>query len=125
MLVATNIFVSIQHILCSAPRMFTAENELDTLCAHEFAHLSSQKGGVQHPPATSSGFPSSVLPILLMFAGNHCCVDCGDEEREKLKYGSVGYGTVLCGVCAERHMSYTMEVRLHFQYFLFCHMFTY
>lgn len=48
----------------------------------------------------------------MMFPGNHCCVDCGREERGVLEYGSVGYGTLLCGVCAERHRMYTEEVRL-------------
>ena len=98
------------HLLSApaVPRIVTAASELDTLIHQEFAHISGVAS--ESHPATSDGFPSKLLSIVFLFPGNHCCVDCGIEEREELQYGSVGYGTLLCGECANRHMMYTGEV---------------
>jgi hypothetical protein len=89
------------------PRVVAAASQLEALCRVEYAQVS---GTEQDPADHPVGFPSKVFPIVLLFPGNGCCVDCGDEERVNLKYGSVGYGTVLCEVCAIRHMMYTGEV---------------
>eukprot|EP00956_Cyclotella_meneghiniana_P002024 scaffold2251_cov73-Cyclotella_meneghiniana.AAC.6 len=86
------------------PRILTVATELETLCHDELTHISGNG-----PPPTTTGFPKSLLSLVMMFPGNHCCVDCGRDERGILEYGSVGYGTLLCGVCAERHQMYTEE----------------
>ncbi|KAL3801654.1 hypothetical protein HJC23_013159 [Cyclotella cryptica] len=98
---------SVHHFsICQVPRVIAAASQLESLCLDEYAYHS---GAEREPASHGPGFPSTVLPIVLLFPGNACCVDCGDEERTNLKYGSVGYGTVLCEVCANRHMMYTGE----------------
>jgi hypothetical protein len=79
------------------PRITNAGEELEQLCRDEFEANTSG----------SSGFPRKCLPIVKMMAGNHCCVDCGDQQN--IKYGSVGYGTLLCKICAYRHATNTEE----------------
>lgn len=82
------------------PRIARATNagdELDQICKAEFQST------------LFPGFPLKCLPIVKLLPGNHCCVDCGDQEQEGLVYGSVGYGTLLCKECAFRHITNTEE----------------
>ena len=78
------------------------------------AHADLAGGGVEGDDGAPStiaefmGFPPTCLPIVRLLGGNHCCVDCGDEN---VRYGSVGYGTVLCAECATRHVTMSEEVR--------------
>lgn len=81
------------------PRIFDAGLELESLCRSEIS------GGKN----TSIGFPPTCLPIVRLLAGNHCCVDCGDDRMTNLQYGSMGYGTLLCHDCAHRHSSTSGE----------------
>ena len=67
----------------SLPRIFNAGIELESLCR---AEMSGGRGSI-------IGFPPTCLPIVMLLAGNHCCVDCGDERVERLEYASIGYGT--------------------------------
>mmetsp|Transcript_5812 Transcript_5812/g.9165 ORF Transcript_5812/g.9165 Transcript_5812/m.9165 type:complete len:520 (-) Transcript_5812:58-1617(-) len=76
------------------PRIVTASDELESLCRAEMS------GGND---ARIVGFPPTCLPIVRLLAGNHCCVDCGDEDQDRLRYASIGYGTLLCQECAHRH----------------------
>mmetsp|Transcript_24612 Transcript_24612/g.59347 ORF Transcript_24612/g.59347 Transcript_24612/m.59347 type:complete len:481 (+) Transcript_24612:47-1489(+) len=78
------------------PRIFDAGTELESICRAEMS------GGSD---LSVLGFPPTCLPIARLLAGNHCCVDCGDERTERLEYASIGYGTILCGDCATRHVS--------------------
>lgn len=87
------------------PRIMTAGDELESLCR---AEMSGGGGG-----GGILGFPPMCLPIVGLLPGNHCCVDCGDENQERLKYASIGYGTVLCKECACRHISISDEVSFH------------
>jgi hypothetical protein len=89
------------------PRIARATNagdELDQLCKSEFQSTLSDAEKSLFP-----GFPLKCLPIVKLLPGNHCCVDCGDQEQEGLVYGSVGYGTLLCKECAFRHITNTEE----------------
>lgn len=85
------------------PRMVTAGDELESLCRAEMS------GGND---SSVFGFPPTCLPIVRMLAGNHCCVDCGDEDQSRLTYASIGYGTILCQECAARHVSMSDQVSL-------------
>ena len=80
------------------PRVTNAGEEIEQIC------ISELKGGDSLFP----GFPQKCLPIVKLFAGNHCCVDCGDQN-DALEYGSVAYGTLLCADCACRHTVNTAE----------------
>lgn len=89
------------------PRIARATNagdELDQICKSEFQTTLSDAEKSLFP-----GFPLKCLPIVKLLPGNHCCVDCGDQEQEGLVYGSVGYGTLLCKDCAFRHVTNTEE----------------
>ena len=85
----------------SLPRIFIAGDELQSLCRAEIS------GGDSHAIV---GFPPTCLPIVRLLAGNHCCVDCGDEEQDRLIYASIGYGTILCAECAHRHVTMSEKV---------------
>jgi hypothetical protein len=74
------------------PRIFNAGIELESLCRAEIS------GG----NTDTLGFPPLCLPIARLLAGNQCCVDCGEERSDLLKYASIGYGTILCQDCAHR-----------------------
>ena len=74
------------------PRIFNAGIELESLCRAEIS------GG----NTDTLGFPPLCLPIARLLAGNQCCVDCGEERSDFLKYASIGYGTILCQDCAHR-----------------------
>mmetsp|Transcript_38090 Transcript_38090/g.79843 ORF Transcript_38090/g.79843 Transcript_38090/m.79843 type:complete len:179 (-) Transcript_38090:365-901(-) len=76
------------------PRIVTAGDELESLCRAEMS------GGSN---SSILGFPPTCLPIVSLLGGNHCCVDCGDEEPDRLGWASIGYGTLLCMECAHRH----------------------
>ena len=86
------------------PRVANAGDELEQICRKEFEANRSDTEKSLFP-----GFPLKCLPIVKLFAGNHCCVDCGDQTADALEFGSVGYGTLLCKDCACRHTSNTME----------------
>lgn len=75
------------------PRIFNAGIELESLLRAEMSGN----------PSILSGFPPTCLPIVRLLAGNHCCVDCGDEQYERLVYASLGYCSILCQECATRH----------------------
>lgn len=79
----------------SLPRIITAGDEMESLCRAEMS------GG----SAATLGYPPTCMPIVRLLAGNHCCVDCGDEDMNHLKYASIGYGTILCQDCAHRHVT--------------------
>ena len=85
----------------SLPRIFIAGDELQSLCRAEIS------GGDSHAIV---GFPPTCLPIVRLLLGNHCCVDCGDEEQDRLIYASIGYGTILCAECAHRHVTMSEKV---------------
>ncbi|KAL7472472.1 hypothetical protein ACHAXS_012833 [Conticribra weissflogii] len=100
------------------PRIVTAGDELESLCRSELESQeatdlhsrqsdSDDAGGARNASAMFRGFPRLCLPIVKMLAGNHCCVDCGDEDGERLVYASLGYGTILCQDCAYRHQTNT------------------
>mmetsp|Transcript_6941 Transcript_6941/g.14279 ORF Transcript_6941/g.14279 Transcript_6941/m.14279 type:complete len:457 (-) Transcript_6941:108-1478(-) len=100
------------------PRIVTAGEELESLCRSELESQeatdlhsrqsdSDDAGGARNASAMFRGFPRLCLPIVKMLAGNHCCVDCGDEDGERLEYASLGYGTLLCQDCAYRHQTNT------------------
>ena len=74
------------------PKIFNAGIELESLCRAEIS------GG----NTDTLGFPPLCLPIARLLAGNQCCVDCGEERSDLLKYASIGYGTILCQDCAHR-----------------------
>ena len=82
------------------PRIMTAGHELESFCRAELS------GG----DASIRGYPPTCLKIVRLLAGNHCCVDCGDEASGRLLYASVGYGTLLCRECAHRHVTVMAEV---------------
>ena len=107
------------------PRLLTAGEELESLCRTEIS------GG--HGQLKAQGFPPTCLPIgepkhavgfcfskqfvliglsVGLLSGNHCCCDCGDEDRDHLRYASIGYGTLLCQDCAHRHITMSEEVRV-------------
>mmetsp|Transcript_17858 Transcript_17858/g.38593 ORF Transcript_17858/g.38593 Transcript_17858/m.38593 type:complete len:451 (-) Transcript_17858:95-1447(-) len=88
---------SISNSSHALPRIFDAGLELESLCRAEMS------GGTN----SSIGFPPTCLPIVRLLAGNHCCVDCGDERSERLQFASIGYGTLLCHDCAHRHATTT------------------
>ncbi|KAL7549208.1 hypothetical protein ACHAWF_012479 [Thalassiosira exigua] len=93
------------------PRVVTAGDELESLTRAETSGGGGGGGGGGAASiAGCSGFPPTCLPILRLLGGNHCCVDCGDEDRKNIRYGSAGYGTVLCGDCATRHVTMSEEV---------------
>ncbi len=105
------------------PRIVTAGDELESLCrsaleSQEATDLHSRQsdsddaGGARNASAMFRGFPRLCLPIVKMLAGNHCCVDCGDEDGERLLYASLGYGTILCQDCAYRHQTNTFAVSI-------------
>lgn len=81
------------------PRIFNAGIELESLCRAEIS------GG----KAETFGFPPLCLPIARLLAGNQCCVDCGEERSDLLKYASIGFGTILCQDCAHRHVTESGE----------------
>eukprot|EP00985_Skeletonema_marinoi_P032929 scaffold40010_cov183-Skeletonema_marinoi.AAC.1 len=72
------------------PRVANAGEELEQICKKEFEASISDMEKSLFP-----GFPLKCLPIVKLFAGNHCCVDCGDQSPDALEFGSVGYGTLL------------------------------
>jgi len=80
------------------PRIFNAGIELESLLRAEMSGNPS-----------ILGFPPTCLPIARLLAGNHCCVDCGDEQYERLVYASLGYGSILCQECATRHSTVTPD----------------
>ncbi|KAL7524609.1 hypothetical protein ACHAXR_000647, partial [Thalassiosira sp. AJA248-18] len=84
------------------PRIVTAGDELESLCRAEMS------GGDN----SILGFPPTCLPIVTLLTGNHCCVDCGDEDQRRLIYGSIGYGSILCQECAHRHVTMSDEVSI-------------
>jgi len=86
------------------PRVANVGEELEQICRMEFEANRSDMEKSLFP-----GFPLKCLPIVKLFAGNHCCVDCGDQTADSLEYGSVGYGTLLCKDCACRHTINTQE----------------
>ena len=87
------------------PRVTNAGEELEQICIKEFeAKQVSDAEQSSHP-----GFPIKCLPVVKLFAGNHCCVDCGDNSADALEYGSTGYGTLLCKDCACRHQINTHD----------------
>lgn len=86
------------------PRVANAGEELEQICRKEFEANRSDAEKSLFP-----GFPLKCLPIVKLFAGNHCCVDCGDQTADALEYGSVGYGTLLCKDCACRHTGNTQD----------------
>ena len=90
------------------PRIVTASDELESLCRAEMS------GGND---ARILGFPPTCLPIVRLLAGNHCCVDCGDEDQDRLRYASIGYGTLLCQECAHRHAVMSEGVSADTNYF--------
>lgn len=105
------------------PRLVTAGEELESLCRSELESQeatdlhsrqsdSDDAGGARNASAIFRGFPRLCLPIVKMLAGNHCCVDCGDEDGERLEYASLGYGTLLCQDCAYRHQTNTFAVSI-------------
>lgn len=53
------------------PRIVTCGDEMESLCRAEMS-----RG--RH---TISGFPPMCLPIVRLLGGNHCCVDCGEEDQ--------------------------------------------
>ena len=59
------------------PRIFNAGIELESLLRAEMSGNPS-----------ILGFPPTCLPIARLLAGNHCCVDCGDEQYERLVHHS-------------------------------------
>lgn len=83
------------------PRIFDAGVELESLCRAEIS------GGEE--AAATLGFPPLCLPIARLLAGNICCVDCGEENSDVLRYASIGYGTILCMECASRHATESEE----------------
>mmetsp|Transcript_10726 Transcript_10726/g.19281 ORF Transcript_10726/g.19281 Transcript_10726/m.19281 type:complete len:163 (-) Transcript_10726:614-1102(-) len=82
------------------PRIVTAGDELESLCRADMS------GGSN---SSILGFPPTCLPIVSLLAGNHCCVDCGDEDPDRLGWASIGYGTLLCMECAHRHATMSEE----------------
>lgn len=86
------------------PRATNAGDELEQICKSEFEGNVSDAEKSLFP-----GFPQKCLPIVRLLAGNHCCVDCGDQAADALEYGSVGYGTLLCKDCACRHIINTQD----------------
>lgn len=91
----------------AVPRITTAANELEDLLRVEFAHISGAEDAPS--PASSNGFPPKLLQIVLMFPGNHCCVDCGNEERDRTCSTAV-WGMVRCFVrCAPIDTYCTLE----------------
>jgi len=82
------------------PRIVTAGDELESLCRAEMS------GGSN---SSMLGFPPTCLHIVSLLAGNHCCVDCGDEDPDRLGWASIGYGTLLCMECAHRHATMSEE----------------
>ena len=54
------------------PRIVTCGDEMESLCRAEMS-----SGGLH----TISGFPPMCLPIVRLLGGNHCCVDCGEEDQ--------------------------------------------
>mmetsp|Transcript_5884 Transcript_5884/g.9088 ORF Transcript_5884/g.9088 Transcript_5884/m.9088 type:complete len:422 (+) Transcript_5884:48-1313(+) len=87
------------------PRVANAGEELEQICKKEFEASISDMEKSLFP-----GFPLKCLPIVKLFAGNHCCVDCGDQSPDALEFGSVGYGTLLCKDCACRHTINTQDL---------------
>mmetsp|Transcript_38916 Transcript_38916/g.81791 ORF Transcript_38916/g.81791 Transcript_38916/m.81791 type:complete len:594 (-) Transcript_38916:288-2069(-) len=92
------------------PRVVTAADELESLCRAEIsgggaAARRDGSNGNGNAAAQTKGFPPTCMLIIGLLAGNHCCVDCGDEDRGNLQYASVGYGTLLCRECAHRHIT--------------------
>lgn len=83
------------------PRIFDAGVELESLCRAEIS------GGEE--AAATLGFPPLCLPIARLLSGNICCVDCGEENADVLRYASIGYGTMLCRDCATRHATESGE----------------
>ena len=100
------------------PRIQTAGDEMESICRAELESLQrayqlrngEEVNAPQNAPAVFVGFPQNVFPIVKLLTGNHCCVDCGDEDNENLVYGSIGYGTLLCKDCGYRHVTNTEEV---------------
>lgn len=90
-------------------RVVTAGSELEAMCLCELEMMNTISRGNTNVGNYHVGYPERTLPIVKMFSGNHCCVDCGDEESGHLMYGSVGYGTLLCRECAYRHLTNTEE----------------
>ncbi|KAL7431773.1 hypothetical protein ACHAXM_002792 [Skeletonema potamos] len=86
------------------PRATNAGDELEQICKSEYEANVSDAEKSLFP-----GFPQKCLPIVRLLAGNHCCVDCGDQTADALEYGSIGYGTLLCKDCACRHIINTQE----------------
>mmetsp|Transcript_20739 Transcript_20739/g.44455 ORF Transcript_20739/g.44455 Transcript_20739/m.44455 type:complete len:154 (+) Transcript_20739:27-488(+) len=85
------------------PRIVAAGEELESLCRAEMSGGRDSK---------TLGFPPTCLPIVGLLGGNHCCVDCGDEDPDRLGWASIGYGTILCQECATRHATMAeQEVR--------------
>ena len=87
------------------PRVTNAGEELEQICIKEFEAKQVSNGEQNSTP----GFPINCLPVVKLFAGNHCCVDCGDNSADALEYGSIGYGTLLCQECACRHTVNTQD----------------
>ena len=89
------------------PRVTNAGEVLEQICTSELEAIGSHSDHAEK--GLFPGFPQKCLPIVKLFAGNHCCVDCGDQTADALEYGSVGYGTLLCADCACRHTVNTEE----------------
>lgn len=87
----------------SFPRIVDAGIELESLCRAEI----SSGNNVNNTPIL--GFPPLCLRIVRLLAGNQCCVDCGKDLSDDFVCASIGYGTMLCHDCAQRHMLLTPD----------------
>lgn len=94
---------SFQPLAPRIPRVVLAGTELDFLRQNENAAHNDRR------PLAYGGYPPKSLPVVRLLAGNHCCVDCGNDQFDMVHYGSVGYGTLLCKECAYRHSMNTGE----------------
>jgi len=86
------------------PRIADAGTELDSVCRAEISSNTTTSGNKMN-----LGFPPLCLSLVRLLSGNQCCVDCGEEQSDRLIYASVGYGTLLCTDCAYRHRTITPD----------------
>ena len=85
------------------PRIADAGTELDSVCRAEISSNTTSGNNM------NLGFPPLCLALVRLLSGNQCCVDCGEEQSNRLIYASVGYGTLFCIDCAYRHRTITPD----------------